>query len=65
MYDRCEGELNRLLLLLREAIRIALVEGKMRFGPALPMDEIPKADLLKMIAELTERKNVTSRPPGR
>ena len=65
MYDRCEGELNRLLLLLREAIRIALVEGKMQFGPALPMDEIPKADLLKMIAELTEKKNVTSRSPGR
>ena len=63
LYDRCEGELNRLLLMLREAIRIALVEGKLQYGPALPLDEVPKAELLKMIVELTEKKNAASRSP--
>jgi hypothetical protein len=60
LYTRCDGELRRMLLLLREAIRIALVEGKLQYGPATPMEDVPKADLLKMIVELTEKKNATA-----
>lgn len=60
LYKRCDGELNRMLLLLREAIRIALVERKLQYGPALPLEEVPKADLLKMIVELTEKKNAAA-----
>lgn len=57
LHTRCEGELKRLLLLLRESIRVALVEGKLHYGPARPLEEVPKAELLKMIVELTEKKN--------
>lgn len=61
LYNRCDGELRRLLLILRESIRIALVEGKLQFSPALPNEEVPKAELLKMIVELTEKKNAAPR----
>lgn len=56
LYNRCDGELRRLLLMLRESIRIALVEGKLQLGPALTNEDIPKAELLNMISELTEKK---------
>lgn len=57
LYTKCDAELRRLQLLLREAIRIALVEGKLQLGPARALEEIPKSELLTMIAELTEKKN--------
>ncbi len=61
LYNRCDGELRRLLLMLRELIRIALVEGKLQLGPAMSNEEIPKAELLKMITELAEKKNAAPR----
>lgn len=61
LYSRCDGELRRLLLLLREAIRIAIVEGRLQYGPATPLEDVPKEELLKMIAELTEKKNAAPR----
>jgi predicted RNA-binding Zn-ribbon protein involved in translation (DUF1610 family) len=60
-YSRLEGELRRLLSMSKEAIRIALVEGKMQL-PAGQSPEISKADLLKMIVQMAERKD--ARPTG-
>jgi hypothetical protein len=66
LFDKCSAELKRMLLLLKEAIRVALVEGKLQYGPERPLDDIPKAELLKMIVQLSEKKNEpgTPRPPG-
>lgn len=66
LFTRCEGELKKLLLLLRESIRIALVEGKLQYGQSASLEEVPKAELLKMIVEMTEKKNeAASRQTGR
>lgn len=62
LYGKCEGELRRLLLLLREAVRVALVEGKLKYGPAQPLDDVPKEDLLRMIVSMTEKKNAARLP---
>lgn len=56
MFQRAEGELKGLLTMLREGIRIALVEGRMHFSNT-PDQEIPKADLLKAIVELGDMKD--------
>lgn len=78
IYAKCEAELRRLLLMLREAIRIALVEGRLQFAEGKPLEEVPKAELLKMIVELSGKKEKIDaassgpprqpplpRPPGR
>lgn len=67
LHNKCEAELRRMQLLLKEAIRIALVEGKLKLGPATPLDDVPKEELLKMIVQLTENKNGdrSTRPAGR
>jgi len=67
LFFKCEGELKRMLLVLKEAIRIALVEGKLQYGPERPLEDIPKGELLKMIVQLSEKKNEPgpSRPLGR
>lgn len=66
MFHRLEGELRRLLLLSKETIRVALIEGKMNFENATEQ-EIPKEDLLKMIVQFSERKEQNAgnlRPPS-
>jgi hypothetical protein len=56
LYHRCEGELRRMLLLLRESIRVALVEGRLHYGAAESSQDISKEELLKMIVQLSEKK---------
>ena len=53
LYEKGEKELTSLLILMKEAIRIALVEGKLRLGPQ-DMENISKADVLKEIVRLEE-----------
>lgn len=59
LYRKCEGELKRLLLLLKEAVRVALVEGKLKYGQASDA-EVPKEELLKMIVQLSEKNSETT-----
>jgi hypothetical protein len=60
LYNKCEGELKQLLLVLKEAIRVALVKGALQYNPASPLDEVPKDELLEMIVKLTEKKDASS-----
>lgn len=64
MYVKCEGELRRMLLLLKETIRISLVEGKLRLPPAQALEEVSKEDLLKMIVTMTEKKHAAAARPA-
>jgi hypothetical protein len=58
--QRCVADLRRLQLMVREAIRVALVEGKLHPGVA-SLEELPKAELLREIVRLSEKKD--GRPP--
>ena len=57
LFSRCDRELRQMLLLLQEAIRVALIEGKLHYGAAQPLDEVPKEELLRMIVKMTESKH--------
>lgn len=62
LYQRLEGELRRLLLLSKETIRVALIEGKLHAETASEQ-EIPKEDLLRMIVQFSERKERDAQHP--
>lgn len=55
LFQRLEGELRRLLLLSKETIRVALVEGKLHFEHTNER-EVPKDELFKMILQFSEKK---------
>jgi len=63
LYNKCAGELRRMLTVLREAIRISLVKGELQYGPAQPLEDMTKEELLTTIGKLTEKKN-GSAPQG-
>ena len=66
LFTRCESELKRMLLLLQESIRVAIMEQRLQYSPADPTAEVPKEDLLRMIVQMTENKDGTApRPPVR
>jgi hypothetical protein len=56
LFHRLEGELRRLLLLTKETIRVALVEGKLHFEHTQER-EVPKDELLRMILQFSEKKD--------
>lgn len=56
VFHRLEGELRRLLLVSKEAIRVALIQGKLHFELTEEKD-IPKDELLRMIMQFSEKKN--------
>lgn len=62
LHHRLEMELRKMLMMSREAIRIALVEGKLHFGTEQARD-ISKEELLKMIVKMSEKNNATG-PSG-
>ncbi len=65
LFARLEGELKHLLLLSKEVIRVALIEGKLH-SPLAEEREIPKEELLKMIMQFSEKKDAEkSRSVGR
>lgn len=55
LYQRGEQELKSLLILQLEAIRLALVEKRFYFSPD-KADEPSKADVLRAIVELEEKR---------
>lgn len=55
LYERAEGELRALLVMLQESIRLALVEQRLQLGSEAIAD-IPKADLLRAVTQLQEAK---------
>lgn len=54
VHSRCLQELKMLQMVLREAIRVALVEGRLQF-PTGPDVEVSKRDVLQAILQLTEK----------
>lgn len=55
-YHRLEAELRKLLVMSKETIRIALIEGKLHLAPGENKD-VSKEDLLQMIVQMSEKKN--------
>jgi hypothetical protein len=56
LHDRMKRELNALLLMTTEKIRLDLIEGKLHFQGTSDQ-EIPKEVLLKTIVQLQELKD--------
>lgn len=58
--ERAEAELKMLLTLMKEKVRLSLIEGKLQFGPGA---EAPpsKEDVLKAIIELHGRQDESQR----
>ena len=52
--ERCTRELKMLLITQREAIRIALIEGKLVLGPAEANRELSKQEVFQEIVRLQE-----------
>ena len=62
-YARGKKELQQLLVMQKEAIRIALVEGTFHFGSE-PDQDVTKTDLLRAIVQLEEVRRATRRRAG-
>jgi len=62
LFRRSEGELRMLLLMLKESIRIALIEGRLHVGKQDP-DEVSKTDLLRMMVRLEEQRAASRKEP--
>lgn len=58
---RLDAELRKLQLMTKEAIRVALVQGKLHYGTN-DNQEVPKAELLKMIVQMAEKKDASKAP---
>lgn len=54
-YQRLQKELKYLLTVSGEAIRIALIEGRMH-PPTEPAQEVSKADLLRTIMQVADHR---------
>ena len=59
VYDRSRTELRAIMLVLQESIRIALVEGRLRFPDGAGAAS-SKHEVLKVIMQLVEAKNERS-----
>lgn len=49
---RLDGELKRMLVMLRESIRIAIVERRLVLGPAAAARDLSKKEVLEAIIQL-------------
>ena len=56
LFERSQRELKQLLSMLQEAIRIALVEGKLHFAEGTTLEDVSKKDLLEAIVALNSRR---------
>ncbi len=71
LYERGERDLKALLVILKEAIREAIVTGQLQFSALEQIEEIPKRDLLDHLAKLASdvhlrnAKNNTCPTPSR
>lgn len=64
LYRRGERELKQLLLVLQDAIRIALVEGRLVPMEGGTLDDIPKDQLINSLVSLQEKRNAAKRHKG-
>jgi hypothetical protein len=52
LYNKGQSELKYLLIVLKESIRVAALQGKLQFRA--PGEDIPKKELLTQLAEMAE-----------
>ncbi len=64
VYERGQKELQQLLLVFKETVRIALIEGRLHFGESAE-PEVSKTDLLRTIVRLEEEKRSSHGARGR
>jgi len=55
--QRATQELKALLTMQREAIRIALIERRLVLGPAEPLRDLSKKEVLEQVLQLAEKAN--------
>jgi hypothetical protein len=63
-FDKGTEDLKSLLVMLKESIRIALVQGRLKLGTPPPMRDTPKREVLEEILKLREKMDVDGSPPG-
>lgn len=54
IYQRAERELKQLLVMMKESIRLGLLQKKLQFASVEQVDELSKPELLKRVAELAD-----------
>lgn len=59
-HERLERELKHLLVMAKESIRVALVQGKFIF-PEAPVGEPSKREVLESILQMNERRERTTK----
>lgn len=64
LYRRSELELKQLLSVLQDAIRVAIIEGRLTPMEGGPLDEIPKQELLRNVMMLQEKRDAAKRRQG-
>lgn len=55
LFERGQQELKMLLVVLKEAIRNEILQGRLQFQSADEVREVPKRDLITHLAELAEK----------
>lgn len=63
LFDRSKKELNDLLLMLQEGIRIALIEGRLQFreGPDVGLSKKEVLEAIVKLQEMSDARKVDSR----
>lgn len=55
VYERSQQDVKHLLLLMKEVIRMALMEGRLQFQDPKQVEEVSRSDLISRLAELAEK----------
>lgn len=55
LYERAQQDVKHLLVMMKEAIRLGLVQGKLQFRDPTQVEEVSRPDLLTKMAELAEK----------
>lgn len=55
LLNRGERELKMLLIVLKEAIRQELVQGRLQFSTIEQVEDVPKRDLMTHLSDLAQR----------
>ena len=63
LYERAQKDVKHLLVMMKEAIRLGLVQGKLQFRDTNQVDEVSRPDLLSKLADLAEQAREEQKAP--
>lgn len=63
LYNKGSADLRALLSMMKEAIRIALIEGRLQLSEQ-SLQDVSKTDLLRAIVDLQEKHDASRGRPG-